>query len=406
MMQWLDNFVLSLKKFTLLNGFWKTRTTFYRDLAASHQNKEQPKDFVAGELAIALARQTQDKNKVKGLTFMQGVMDGSDLSLDESLKAVMPKGDALALGTLKEAKNIPQALRELAVNIEAQQEMTKMVRSALFSPTILLPVAYLLAYTLSSRLMPVIAKAAPAEVWTPSNAAVRDSAAFVTNYGHWMLTLTALALLWIFVWALPNWTSPWRYRMENASGWERLLWVLVFPFQPIFALYRDIQGARLLGNLANLMQSGAQLNDALITLAENAEPWMRRHIAMILEHLDMAEGDHVGAFSHGVLPKFLLGRMGTLVRQESQGKFHEALITLGTTGMSDARKSVAKSAIKLNVFLLAGVFAVIAWFYGGFMNISNDMTEANSQSSVMRRQKQRSIQTQPVSAPASSPVNK
>lgn len=377
------------KRAIALNGFWSRRTTFYRDLASALQARELPKDFISGELTIALSPMTQDKNRARGLSYIQNIMHASDMPVQDALMRSMPKNDSLALGTLKFAKSIPSALRELADNVDGQSAMTKMIRQALISPMLLLPVGYVFAYVLSSVSIPEFAKAAPPEVWTSFNAFVRDTAYAFRDYGHWLALAIVLALVWIFAWALANLTSRWRYVMESSRGYKRALWVLVFPFQPIFALYRDIQGTRMLGNLANLMQSGMLLKDALRTLAEGAQPWMRKHLAMVHEHLDIAAGDYVGAFSHGVLPTFILGRMGSMVRRDTEGQFDQVLIKLGTVGMQEATASVQASAVKINAILLAVAMFVIVFFYGGQNSIAYAIQDANSPTAVMRRQLER-----------------
>ena len=378
-----------LSRMMRLRGFWRRRTLFYRDLASALEERELPNDFVAGELAIALAPATQDAERAKGLVIMRDVMHSSDLSLHQVLVAAMPRADAIALGTLRFAQSMPKALRELALNIDQQTEMTRMVRSALVSPLILLPVAYAFAYVLSSVSIPEFSKQAPPEVWTPFNATVRGAAALFEQWGPWLaLTLVGI-LLWVFSWALAHWCAAWRFKMEGSQGASRLAWLMVFPFQPVFALYRDIHGTRMLANLAHLLQSGMLLQDAVGTLVEGAQPWMRRHLAMIREHLQLAPGDHVGAFSHGVLSPFLLSRLSSMVRRDAGGQFDKVLIQLGTTGMEEARQAVKTRAVQINAALLVLTFGVITFFYAGQNSIAYAIQDANSPAAVMRRQAQK-----------------
>lgn len=383
-----------------LRGFWHRRTTFYRDFASAIEERELPNDFVAGELAIALSPNTQNKHRAKGLAYMRDVMSSGDPNLHQVLAATMPKSDSLALATLRFAKSVPQALRELADNVDAQMEMTKMIRGALVSPMILLPVAYVFAYVLSSVSIPEFAKQAPEEVWTPFNAFVRDSAKAFQNFGIPLGLIFVVLSIWVFVWALPNLTAAWRFSMEKAMGYKRLAWCLAFPFQPVFVVYRDIQGTRMLGNLANMLQSGMLLQDAVLTLAQGAQPWMRRHLLMIHEHLQLAPGDFVGAFSHGVLSTFLLSRMSSQVRRDTGGQFANVLIRLGTTGMNEAREAVKNSAVRMNAILLVITFGVITFFYAGQNSIAFAIQDANSPSAVMRRQ---AIKNSAAPAPAVSP---
>lgn len=401
MLKFLEELIQETKRYLQLKDFWKLRTVFYRDLAKSLEKNELFRDFIKGELDIAINPVTEDKSRAKGFIFLNGLTESSDLSLYETLVATMPKSDKLALSTIQFANNKPLALRQLAENIEEQNQMTQMIRSALVSPMLLLPVAFAFAYILSTVSIPEFAKAAPEEVWTPFNLLVKNSAEIFSNYGLGILLVIVLSLVWIFTWALENLTPNWRYQMEKARGYASIKWIVLFPFQPIFAIYRDIQGTRMLGNLANLMLSGMILTDAIKSLTVSAQPWMRKHLIVIDQHLQTREGDHIGAFSHGVLPVFLLSRMSSLIRSDKGQEFNKVLIELGTQGMIEARESVKKSAVKINSILLVAAFSVITFFYVGQNMIAISIQDANSPSAVIRRQVQ--AQQQPVVAPQSQP---
>ena len=368
-----------------LAGFWRTRPTFYKDLANSQEQRELFRDFIKGELEIATAEKTMDKNRARGLSYIQNVTIASDFTLHEVLLKTMPKSDGLTLSTLSRTKNIPASLREIASNLDRQNELTKIVRSALVTPVLLMPIGYAFSYVLASFSIPEFAKDAPPEVWNWYNSLVRDSAYLLRDYGHWTTLLIVLLLVWIFTLGLPTLTASWRYKMESARGWRRAIWILVFPFQPIFSLYRDIHGTRMIGNLANLMQSGMLLRDAINTLATSAQPWMRKHLQTINAHLEVESGDYVGAFSHGVLPKYLLSRMGSLVRRSGGSQFDKVLIELGTTGFTEAQAAVKRTATALNAALLVLTVSLVAYFYLGQQTIAYSIQDANSPSKVMQR---------------------
>ena len=392
------SFLVDLQRYFLLSGFWSKRTDVYRDLSRSLSKYELPKDFVEGELQISTSPKTSDKNRARGLMFMRNLMDNGEPSLHEVLAATMPKSDSLALGVLKDSKNRPESLNILAAAIDQQHELTKMVRTALTTPMILIPVGFGFAYLLSTATIPEFAKAAPPEVWNSTNLLVKNSAEVVAEYGPYFATFTALLLIWMFAWALPNLTVPIRYSMESSRGYKRLAWILACPVQPIFAMYRDIQGTRMLGNLATLLQANMLLADALLTLAEGAQPWMRRHLLMISAHLQERPGDYVGAFSHGILSSFLLGRLHSAVRLDAGGKFDAVLIELGSIGQAESREAVRRSALRANAILLVAVMSVILFFYVGQQFIAQSIQDANSPTAVMKRAANKN-------KPSAAPVN-
>lgn len=388
MMHLFKNTWATLNKRQQLFLFWQQRIQFYRDCANALEEKELFQDFVEGELMIARHPLTANKAKAKGLAYIQGVMQAGDFNLQQILALSMPQSDGIALSTLSFSPNVPQSLRELAEHLEQQRQMTQMLKSALISPLILLPVAYVFAYVLSSVSIPEFSKAAPEEVWTPFNQLVRMTAELFERYAGLFAIAGLTFSLWLFVWGLPQMTSSWRYRLENLQGIHQLISCCLFPIQPVFSLYRDIQSTRMLGNLANLMQSGMLLQDAIDHLLQHAQAWMRQHLRMINEHLQLAPGDYIGAFSHGVLSLHLLSRMSSMVRRDSGAQFDKVLIALGTTGMNEAIASVKKTAVKMNAVLLTLTFGLIVFFYGGQNSIAYAIQQANSPASIMQRQLQ------------------
>lgn len=388
-----------LNRYFLLSGFWRQRTSLYNDMATALSERELPKDFIEGELQIATAVKTADKNRARGLMYIRSLMDDGDPSLHEVLVAAMPHVDSLALATLKDTKDRVASLKALANTVEQQIELTKMVRQALISPMILIPVGFAFSYVLSTVSIPEFAKAAPPEIWTGMVLFVRVFAETFSMYGPAVFGIFISAFVWLFAWGLPNLTVAWRYRAESARSWSRVMWILICPVQPILEMYRNIQGTRMLGNLANLLQSRLLLADALQILAEGAQPWMKRHLLRVLMHLQQSPGDYVGAFSYGILSPYLLGRLNSMVRRDAGGEFSRVLIELGSTGLESAREAVKKSVVKLNAILLVLTLSVIVFLYLGQSLIVQAIEKANSPTAVMRRSLDRNP-TNPTSSPS------
>jgi len=376
------------------SGFWARRAELYRDIARSVQAKELLRDFVEGELAISLSPKTLDKPRAQGLAFMRGIVDMGSHSLADLLIATMPAKDHMALGVLRHAPDQAEALGNLANNVDEQQAMTKLVIKSLASPMLLIPVGFVFAYVLSAVSIPEFVKTAPPQVWTGLNRFVRVAAESFAGIGPWVFAFLLAFTLWLICWGLAHLTARWRLDAESATGTRRLIWNLAFPFRPVLQLYRDIQGTRMLSDLSCLLKSGMLLQDALLTMARDATPWMRRHLIGIIEHLQTYPGDHIGAFGHGVLSPFLAGRLHSAVRRDA-GQFSSVLVDIGSQGQRQAQEALGKSATRFSAMLLVSVFAVIVFFYAGQAVIIKSIEEANSPSAVMKREAARRQQQLP-----------
>ena len=381
------------------NGFWSQRADMYRDIARSIEGKELFRDFVEGELTIALSKRTQNKVRAKGLMHMRGLMDAGGLSLADILIATMPKKDHMALGILRKSNEPIEALNNLAKNVDEQKAMTKLVMKSLISPITLIPVGFIFAYVLATVAIPEFVKTAPPEIWTGFNYVVRVTAEAFQTYGVGVFSALCAFTGWLLIWGLPNLTANWRFVAEGATGKERLMWNLIFPFRPVLQMYRDIQGTRFLSDLSFLLKSGMLLQDAIETMMKDATPWMRKHLMMILGHLQTNPGDHIGAFSQGVLSQFIAGRLHSAVRRDS-GQFSNVLVDIGSKGQADAQAALGASASRFSAILHISVMSVIIFFYGGQAAIIKSIEEANSPSAVTKREAARQRQQQKMQAGA------
>jgi hypothetical protein len=164
----------------------------------------------------------------------------------------------------------------------------------------------------------------------------------------------------------------------------------------MLVIYRDIQSARMLANLSTLIQGGRGIQDSLRELSTSASPWMRKHLLWVLEHLQLMPGDYGGAFSHGILSSYALGRMHTMLRRDAGHDFAGVLIDIGTSGQQKAREAVKSSAARINALLLVCIFGVILFFVGGqnwiVMQVQDELSPSNIQRRQYERQQKNSMQ--------------
>jgi len=412
-MNWMNDFQMWLR--LGLNGFWGRRADLYRDIAKSIEDKELLRDFVEGELSISMAPATLDKARAAGLRYMRTILEVGEYTIADVLISTMPKKDHMALGVLRNSPDKVDALRNLAKCVDDQHAMTKLVIKNLISPLLLIPVGFVFAYILATVSIPEFVKTAPPEIWVGLNQFIRVVAEGFAAFGPWVFAGLLLATFWLLTWGLGNLTADWRYRAESATGTSRLLWNMVFPFRPLLQMYRDIQGTRFLSDLSYLLKSGMMLQDSLSVMAQDATPWMRKHLLKIMGHLHAYPGDHIGAFGQGVLSHFLAGRLHSAVRRDS-GRFSDVLIQIGSKGQEEAQGALGRSAVKFSATLLVLTVMVIVFFYGGQGVIIKSIEEANSPSAVMRREavrrqqqlqqadaeRQKATQSSTVSSPSGS----
>jgi hypothetical protein len=375
----------AIQKRIILSSFWKNRANFYRDIATAIDERELLRDFIDGEYQIAITPVTADKEKAEALGFIRKIMEGGVSAVEDVLSQCMPPSDKMGISVIADAKDKAAALRYVAANVEQQGQMNKVVSKALASPAILLPVAFAFAYVMAGYVIPAFEKSAPPSVWVGFSAIVRDAAFAFRNFGPFIFAGLFGLISWFVSYGLSNITSRWRYKAESTFGYAQIPWLLLGPIQPMLSIYRDIESSRMLANLATLLQSGRGLQDALGHLAQNASPWMRKHLLVVIESLQLNPGDYVLAFSHGILSRAILARLHTKVRRDAGNDFSQVLIEIGTSGQEKAREAVGAYAVRANAILLLVVFSIILFFYGGQNWIIMQIQEETSPSRIQKR---------------------
>lgn len=338
----------SLLNWMQLSGFRSKRADFYRDLAEMYERSEPQIAFLEGEIANSM--RVRDRSRVRALKLMLAKLQSGERlgQITHVLGAVMPRSDQMMLASVERADNKPEALRALAVAVEQQQAMIKMMVSYSVMPLVMLPVCIVLIMVLSGVILS-IDKATPdfvrPELWSGFNGFCKDLAVLCREWGVLIVSLLVGGLFGIG-WLLPRWTGRLRTKVDS--------W-------PIFGLYRDFQSGLMFSSLAMLLKSGSPLKSSIEDLAERSTGWGRWQLLRVLAALEDRPNNIIEAFSHGILSPHMLARAYTLHR--SATSFSDVLVVLGTKEAANVQMRVKNSAIIANIGVVSGLVCV-ATFMG------------------------------------------
>ena len=328
--------------------FRTQRASFYRDFAEMYRRNEAMVGFLEGE--IANAQLTRQRSRARALRMiLQRHQDGENASrVSHLLAGVVPRADAMLLLAVDRAADKSQALLALADAIDQQQQMLKLVLAYAALPALTVPISYALIALLGQVVL-VIDQATPVyaqdALWEGMNGWARAIAEVSQAWGAQVLVALLLGF-GALLWSLPRWRGAGRLRVE---GW------------PVFGLYRDFQAGMLISAMAMLLKTGETLQGSIDDIAQRASPWMRWHLARVLDALDENPTGTLDAFRRGFLSPWLLARAATLSR--SSASFSDVLIKLGTAEGARVLQRVKKAAVIAN-FALVGGFAGVATFMG------------------------------------------
>ena len=338
----------ALVDWVALFDFRATRAEFYRDFAEMFHRNEALVSFLEGEIANATL--TSQRSRARALRLvLHRHQDGEHASrVSHLLEGVVPRTDAMLLAAVDRAVDKPQALRALAVAIEKQQQMVRLMLGYSVLPAITIPICYVLIALLGKVIL-VIDDATPVyaqeALWQGMNGWARDIAVYAGSWGPQTVLALAVSLVTV-LWSLPRWRGAWRLRVES--------W-------PVYGLYRDFQAGMLFSSMAMMLRTGETLKGSIDDLTHRASPWMRWHLGRVVDALDENPTATLDAFRRGLLSPHLLSRASTLNR--SCTSFSDVLIQLGTSEGERVLARVKRAAVVANIALV-GLFASVATFMG------------------------------------------
>lgn len=369
-----------------LMGFHAKRDEFYEALAKAYESRELLKEFLQAELRISTNPKTKDDSRAFGLRLMnKRLMAAEDSDVVTVLSAAMPEQDKLMLAAVRDAQDKPAVLRALAQAIRDQKQMRAVMLKAVLPPLLILPGVFGYCYVLANKSIPMIAKMAPPEVWTPFNAFVRSVAEIIG--GHMgTIALVIIALVFLVKYQMPRWTGKLRAKMESLPPGLAMLLMPVCPILVPLSIYRDAQAGLMLSSLAVFLQSGRTLMDALESIFRSGTPWMRWHVRRIMAHLRLAPTDYVNAFSKGLLSPQLLARLSSTIR--TNPRFDQVLIQVGTIGNVEIRQQVGRQSSVINFLILLFGAGMVILMMGGSFSITGAMQDELSPARMQARRLQ------------------
>lgn len=253
-----------------------TRIAFYEGFQNLVENGLSPNDALK-DLNLIWSnggRSPNDPLAIFSRDLMIHLVDGMPLS--QALSRWVPYEEASLIAAGSRGARLSQACDDVVRVIEAQQQILGAVAGAVAYPSFLMVPLGTLLWMVSDKMIPAMAQISDPETWSGSAAALYMLASLVTNYGV-LIVCGILVTATVFAISLPRWTGPLR---------------MLFDRGPFYSTYRMVHGSTFLLNLAVMMRAGFGPNEALKTLGEYANPWLKERITGARHGLD--KGDNFG----------------------------------------------------------------------------------------------------------------
>ncbi|EMI7380078.1 type II secretion system F family protein [Salmonella enterica] len=199
-------------------------------------------------------------------------------SLENTLARWVPAEEAALISAGMQSGNLPDALAQAVRLTTCRRRILSAVLKMSVYPVGLVVMVVLTVLVFNLSLIPELEKMSSPDTWEGGLSFLYELSVYADNHGLLTGSVMVVTAAWVF-WSLPRWTRP--------DGLRRMADVFV-PW----SVYRDIQGAVFLLNMASLLAAQVPLLNALNLMLRFASPWLAVKLEAIIDRV--AEGEHFG----------------------------------------------------------------------------------------------------------------
>jgi type II secretory pathway component PulF len=340
------------------------RADFYFDLSISLE--DQVSIFNAIKKYESRARRRDPSMAPLYLEMLRNVREGS---LAGAMQGIGTPIERIILDAIQTGndKVLADGLRHLSGVVEETDAMLAAVRKAITYPLILVVLFSAMITAFSLFAVPVLEQLMTPDKWPVLGRGLYFVSTVIRKFGIFIL-LAAIGLVILFNWALPNWMSPMRRRLDR--------------FLP-FSMYRDYNGALLVVALASMMRANISVRAALERSIKFASPWTRWHLRQILRRLATVDSVAFGtAFQTGMLSTTIEDRIEDASERSNPV---ESFVKIGNSAIARTSKSMEKSAWRLNAILLALCGFALLFMMAGFFSTAFELQNGIKTQNTGRR---------------------
>jgi len=291
-------------------------------MAFMADNTKPPKSLAAGAVLAALEA---------GDSLADGFAGWFPLEALEAIRAGEASGD------------VRGALRSVAESLEKRAGLVSLAMGELAYPSILLvQVIGTLGYIGSKKvgIFQTMSELLPRHRWPSLSLTIESLSGLVRGY-WFLIPIVLLAILWFARHTLSTYIGEHRERLDR---------------MPIFATYRRMVTAELLGSLALMLSNGVKLKSAIGLLERNASPYLATHLARMRVRLEQGTTNMGTVLNTGLLDEELMKRLELLAAARN---VHQTIAALGVRSGETARRHIKSSLFLLRMLMMLGVVVVL-----------------------------------------------
>jgi len=266
------------------------------------------------------------------------------LSFSDATRGWLPVEETL-LVTSANVADLVVALENVETVVNGVTKIKRAMRSALAYPLFLLVLTFGIIVMVGIYLVPPLSAVAGQNVvWTGAAGLLIAVSEFTMNY--WHIIVGVFAGLVLLVWfSLANWT-----------GWLRTM----FDSLPPWNIYKMHMSVGWLMSLSAMVTAGVSMPDAMRTLADNSNRYLRNILESALRYI--ANGDNLGVALANTGYEFPNNEIiGDLTIYSEMNDFAPNISRVANDYLQDSVRKMESISGALNSIGILLVSAIIAW---------------------------------------------
>lgn len=265
--------------------------------------------------------------------------DASGFPLSRAVASWVPAEESALIQAGEATGNLVRALKDCVEGIVGKGAMLGAVVKGTAYPLALLVGAYFVMRIFATKVVPKFAQQTDPELWEgPARFLYLEVQAF-NNFAI-PVAITATISLIVIVVSLPYYRGPGR--------------VFVDRWLPPWNIYKVIQGATFLKNVAVQTRAGIKLFDSVSGMMALASPWLRERLQAAMYGIE--QGQNLGEALHNADYEFPDKRSVQILRVlASRDGFDETLYNFAQRWQAQTVKRVEQAA---RVFLMVGIITM------------------------------------------------
>jgi type II secretory pathway component PulF len=282
-------------------------------------------------------------------------LTGGSKNLASAIKHWLPDNEAIQLASGEEAGRLTECLQGLISMTESKSKMMMTVIAELAEPILLLVLSINLLFQISQKIVPVMSRSHDLSQTSGTTYIMYLLAASVQNYGIYLLVLTMFFFFWM-LWSLP--------RRGNSN-----IRMLLEKFPP-WSIYKAIQGATFLLNVAIMLKSGIPLYRTLELMRQFASPWLKERVETTMFGLRQGRtlGVALANTEYDFPDKDVLPFLIVLSEQKD---FERAINILAMKWIERTLRKVKGILTGVRVFLYVGIASLAYILFAGMTSLGS-----------------------------------